>query len=338
VDRQLWQSLDGSRVDPFVARGAVSSRSYSKALQRAVVSFGLDFPYGQCRDQLFEHYALDVPKSSIRNIVNEHCMRIGSKSSAVVRTLPEKGSEEVVVQIDGSMIATIDRPEKLEGKDLRKIKRIEWREFKLCAAREQGSTKTFYDGGFDKPEEAGIKAASCALKAGWSSRTYIHGVGDGARWIKKQFDSQFANRGRYLLDFFHLSEYLAEAAKAAGKEKSWLKLQQLRLKNEAVDEVIEELTALLPGLSEEHRLVVESAILYMKNRIDQLHYADALAKGLPIGSGIIESAHRHLLQRRLKVPGAWILENAQNLAASRILRVNEGLDAYWSTCPEEKAA
>ena len=105
-----------------------------------------------------------------------------------------------------------------------------------------------------------------------------------------------------------------------------------------MDEVIEELTALLPELSEENRLVVESAILYMKNRIDQLHYADALAKGLPIGSGIIESAHRHLLQRRLKVPGAWILENAQNLAASRILRANEGLDAYWSTCPEEKAA
>lgn len=243
-----------------------------------------------------------------------------------------------MVEIDGSMIATIEYPDALEGEDLRKAKKIEWREYKLSAARKQGSTKTFYDGGFDKPEEAGVKMASCALKAGWSTNTYIHGVGDGAAWIKIQFDAQFQGRGRYLLDFFHLSEYLADAGKAAGKGKAWLRTQQLRLKNAKAGEVLQELAELMPTLGEDNRSVVEKSLRYINNRLNQLDYAHALEMDFPIGSGIIESAHRHLLQRRLKVPGAWILENAEMLAAARIIRANEGLDHYWESDSNDKAA
>ncbi len=244
----------------------------------------------------------------------------------------------MVVELDGSMIATIEYPDDLEGEDLRKAKKIEWREYKLSAARKQGATKTFYDGGFDKPEEAGVKMARCALKAGWSANSYIHGVGDGAPWIKIQFDAQFQGRGRYLLDFFHLSEYLAEAGKAAGKDKSWLRRQQLRLKSGEAGEVLQELAELMSVLPEDNRSVVEDSVRYMKNRLDQLDYAHALEMDFPIGSGIIESAHRHLPQRRLKVPGAWILANAEALAAARIIRANEGLDHYWKSYSNEKAA
>jgi hypothetical protein len=44
---------------------------------------------------------------------------------------------------------------------------------------------------------------------------------------------------------------------------------------------------------------------YLENRRTQLDYPAALAHALPIGSGLIESAHRHLLQARLKLAGAW---------------------------------
>ncbi|MHB8167877.1 MAG: ISKra4-like element ISTvi1 family transposase, partial [Sulfuricella sp.] len=44
---------------------------------------------------------------------------------------------------------------------------------------------------------------------------------------------------------------------------------------------------------------------YLNHRVDQLDYQNALARELPIGSGEIESAHRHIVQRRLKLPGAW---------------------------------
>src|ERR1700733_1991117 len=70
---------------------------------------------------------------------------------------------------------------------------------------------------------------------------------------------------------------------------------------------------------------------YLGARKDQLNYREALAEGLPIGSGEIESAHRYVAQKRLKLPGAWWrVEHAENMLALRINRLNGDWDAYWA--------
>ena len=62
-----------------------------------------------------------------------------------------------------------------------------------------------------------------------------------------------------------------------------------------------------------------------------MNYREALAEGLPIGSGEIESAHRYVVQKRLKLPGAWWLaEHAEHMLALRINRLNGDWDAYWA--------
>ena len=62
---------------------------------------------------------------------------------------------------------------------------------------------------------------------------------------------------------------------------------------------------------------------YIHNRPGQLDDPGALAKGLPIGSGHIESAHRYFIQERMKIPGAWWkIENADKMLALRTLRAN----------------
>jgi hypothetical protein len=48
-----------------------------------------------------------------------------------------------------------------------------------------------------------------ALAAGLNRRTQVHGVGDGALWIAEQIETQFGAKGRYLIDFYHLCDYLA---------------------------------------------------------------------------------------------------------------------------------
>ena len=50
---------------------------------------------------------------------------------------------------------------------------------------------------------------------------------------------------------------------------------------------------------------VRDAYRYMANRPGQFNYAQAIADNLPIGSGEVESAHRYVIQKRLKLPGAW---------------------------------
>ena len=56
---------------------------------------------------------------------------------------------------------------------------------------------------------------------------------------------------------------------------------------------------------------------------------------LPIGSGEVESTHRHLLQQRLKIPGAWWKkETAADMAQLRVMRANKEWQTFW----QEKAA
>ena len=76
---------------------------------------------------------------------------------------------------------------------------------------------------------------------------------------------------------------------------------------------------------------VRSCYRYLSRRQDQLDYPDALANALPIGSGEIESAHRYIVQKRLKLPGSWwCAANADHMLALRLNRANRQWDDYWN--------
>ena len=83
---------------------------------------------------------------------------------------------------------------------------------------------------------------------------------------------------------------------------------------------------------------VRACYRYISNRPDFLDYQGALAAGLPIGSGAIESAHRYVIQSRLKRAGAWwTLDNLDNMLVLRVLRANREWEDYWSQV-DQKAA
>ena len=75
---------------------------------------------------------------------------------------------------------------------------------------------------------------------------------------------------------------------------------------------------------------VRACVRYLHNRPHHLDYKGALEKGLPIGSGEIESAHRYVIQQRLKLPGAWWkADNVEPMLALRVVRANEDWAKYW---------
>ncbi len=69
---------------------------------------------------------------------------------------------------------------------------------------------------------------------------------------------------------------------------------------------------------------------YLSNRTNQLDYKTAIDAELPIGSGEIESAHRYVIQERLKLSKAWWkAANADSMLALRKVRANNGWNKYW---------
>ena len=72
---------------------------------------------------------------------------------------------------------------------------------------------------------------------------------------------------------------------------------------------------------------------------EAVHYNKFRSLGLPIGSGEIESAHRYIPQKRLKIPGAtWHPDTINPMLALRVIRANDWWDDFWSHLVEKKLA
>jgi hypothetical protein len=218
--------------------------------------------------------------------------------------------------------------------DGRQRREVSWREVKLSLAGLPGSAAREYGASLGGPAEAGAQWRAAVVRAGGGSQTKIHCVGDGAPWIVRQVGEQFGEQGSYLVDFYHVSEYLGACGATCGGAEGgseWLRKQQRRLKRNEIEEVLEELR----GHEEEggrkrEESPVRVCLGYLRERREQLDYAGALAQGLPIGSGEIESGNRAVIQERLKISGAWWSEGgAEGMLGLRLWRANGKWGEYW---------
>ena len=179
----------------------------------------------------------------------------------------------------------------------------------------------------------GTLCRDTAQAAGLVPRTRVHGGGDGAEWILTQFQEQFGAQGDYLVDFYHVSEYLAAAAAVIHPKnpQRWRHRQQDRL---LANQVAAVLHSLAPRLEPANSPAtpVRAAHRYLDQRRAHLGYAGARAQGLNLGSGEIESGHRHVVQQRLKLAGSWWKEpGAEAMLGLRVARANQLWHRYRST-------
>lgn len=301
-----------------------------------VTDFGADVVFAQVEDKLVEHYGILLASSTIRRVTETHAQAICAATPVDEAWPSGAGSETVVVEMDGGMVPTVEADP--AQKDKRRGKKLLWKEAKLCLAHEAGSKTLSYGGTLQGDvAEAGKQLFGCALAAGFGRRSRVHAVGDGADWIALQVEERFGSQGSYLVDFYHVCDYLGAAAAAIypGAEemaKAWFNRQKERLKAGDCAEVIDALRAHIEADEvADSEAAVRSCHRYLNRREKQLDYLGALDNDLPIGSGEIESAHRYIVQKRLKLPGSWwCAENAEHMLALRLNRANRQWDDYWN--------
>lgn len=290
-----------------------------------------------------EHYGVEIGESTIQRITFGHAEAMFEAGREGCDFPEEPGSSKpVVVETDGGMVPIMEPSP--DAKDKRKGKKLSWREAKLSLAHEKGSVTAVYAGSIEGGvEAAGRQLLSCAVRAGFGTSTPVHAVGDGAPWIVGQVEAQFGDQGSYLIDFFHVCEYLSAAAAAVAPDavakEAWIEAQKDALKAGRLDATLQALASHCeaPEIGDE-QAPVRRCHRYLSSRRAQLNYQGALANGLPIGSGEIESAHRYVAQQRLKRPGAWWrVEHAEHMLALRILRINGDWNAYWDKLKRKPA-
>ena len=138
-------------------------------------------------------------------------------------------------------------------------------------------------------------------------------------------------------DFIHVLEYLWKAAHVlhpdrADERERWVGERAKAVLEGHAREVAIGLrrAATRAQLRRGKREPVDKAAHYLENNQPRLRYDQTLAQGLPIATGVIEGACRHLVKDRMDITGArWGLDRAEAILRLRSLKVSGDLDAYW---------
>ena len=306
-------------------------------LQRKITDFGSDTAFGRVNEKLKEHYGITVPENGIRTTTLHHASQVKTLQDNQLGKIESPAKACVISETDGSMVPIVKTRDVIENEkiDRRKGKSLIYREARLTLAHEKGSVTPVFSATFGDVKETGEHVLHCVKAVGVNEKTEVHCVGDGATWIANQMEEQFGSNAVYLIDFYHLCEYLSAAAPSCSpnNEKSWLDEQKALLKASLWPQVLLALQSHVESQPiPDDDAPVRACYRYIKNRPHQLDYKTAIDNDLPIGSGEIESAHRYVIQKRLKIAGAWWLEkNAANMLALRVNRANNQWDEYWQS-------
>ncbi len=328
---------------PFQELTGVQCRGKSSALQRALTGFGAEKSFESASRQLKEHYGVELHRSSIREVVLKQAERAAGLVDRETIASYEKqrscrpGPPWLIVETDGSMVRTGELARDPAGGASpggrpKRTRKTQWREVRLSLVEAPGGRERRYAAATGPPQRTGEQMFALALRCGYGDNTWVHGVGDGASWIAQQMAAVFP-RQRFLLDRYHLLEHLHGGAAALTPgdpepARAWVRAQANRIDAGGVAGVVAECRSRAGG-SIEHPLYRLAG--YLENRQGQLDYAAARQQGLPIGSGAVEGGHRHVIQNRLKLPGAWWKEATVNpMLALRSLRANGCWQAFWS--------
>ncbi len=333
-------------MHPFCELANVTNRCASRPLQRRIVDFSAERSYAQTAAALEEHYGIKIPLYTI----DVTTTRIAQQAKHLNSNAPSniKPSDILISEVDGSMLPIVNiKDAKIneiggilgDTTDKRKLRNCHWKEIRLCITRAPESVETYYGIALGEPHIVGCMMLDCAKHKGYRDNTHIHAIADGATWIADQYEEQFGTNHLFHVDFFHVCEYLADAVNSSTLDKTqrgeWLEKQKENLRQSTIETVLEMLEKLkLQRIPLDHknedRGAIEIAIHYLEERKGQFDYKAALEHKLPIGSGEVESGHRHILQKRLKIPGAWWrLEIAEYMAQLRAMRANNRWQEFW---------
>lgn len=140
-----------------------------------------------------------------------------------------------------------------------------------------------------------------------------------------------------VLDFIHVVEYVWKAAYCLYAEGSTRAAEWVA---KHVDMILRGKSGLSAGgmrrsatfrkLAAQDQKALDVSAGYLCNHKNYLHYDEYISDGLPIATGVIEGACRHLVKDRMDVTGArWSLKGAESVLKLRSLKLSGDLDDYF---------
>ena len=276
--------------------------------------------YEKCNEIIGHFLSIEVNPSQVYRVTTFISEQLEEEERTASRILPPIEKEDVLyAEVDGSMISTRE-----EG----------WKEVKLarlfkgsdCLNPDSKSSylaQSQYIAHFGKHTDFCDKVEQNIDSYGYLKDRLVF-ITDGATWIKNWIEESYPN-AYAILDYFHACEHLYEFAEKcfvndASAKENWCKIQKEFLLDSEVKKVIENIEQTSAKQKDKDKL-----INYYQHNIQRMDYKRYRNLGCGIiGSGAIESAHRTLIQRRMKLSGQhWSKQGAKNMLRLRVISMNK---------------
>ena len=340
----LWNKKLKKGMRPVAELLGITHGKHSVALTRSLADFGAEESFHQASLRFQEHYGFKVEESKLRREVikvaelsEKFVEEKLAKSIEEAKINPNEKTERLLLELDGCHLRTgVKVPKNQAGvTKIRKIKKssrkIDWKETRVAFARpvEDKKQRTFV-ARMGKYSEIIQQLVGAAYDRGLFSETQIFALADGAIGLKEALENAFPKL-QFILDRPHLKEHLYAGVEA------------MEFPEKLKHSIVEALVSLIE-VGKVHKVIkkiqnyqgteakeIETLANYLIRFQDCIHYRKFRNLGLPIGSGEIESAHRYIPQKRLKIPGAtWHPLTINPMLALRIIRANDWWSEFWS--------
>ena len=210
-----------------------------------------------------------------------------------------------------------------------------WEEAKIGLVQKPGEVDRLYS---VQPtsglEQSFNDLLALACIKGWDESTEVRGLADGARHIRPRMEMVFdIGNFRFILDRPHCKEHLSSAGEALEPitgvpAQQWADEALKKLEAGKSAEVVAEHKQAWEdsGPDEESRndtLRLEAG--YFERNHDAVAYAHYRDQGWSTASSEVESGHRHFVQVRCKISGAWWHPRRRTGAGHWSKRVQQGV-------------
>ncbi len=329
----------GQRFFPLDRALGLLHGAYTPQVQEAITRLGSRMSYGEAREEMARLWKVAISKGSVRQVTLRHGVVADSLMQERVAQLeatspePTAQPEQMVMCIDGAMVA-------VTGGEWREVKTMALGEFQPhWDTRQQQvvtqTTRLSYFSRVDTAENFSRLALDEWQRRGGDNAHTVVAVQDGAAWIQGVIDYHCPQATR-VIDFAHAQSYVAMVGRAIyGAETDafgqWYGRMSRQLGHQPPQRTVGELR-LLQRQHPDHPQAaeIEVAIRYLENRLGMIDYPHFRRQQIPIGSGIVESGHKVVMQKRMKQAGMrWAEDSLNPMLALRVTLCNLTWNQTW---------
>lgn len=327
----------------------------SPALSRVVCRLGVEGSFGAAETLVDDLLGVRVPAETARRVTE----RVGAvaeaeQQAAIAGVQRGDAPTAAVGPAPAVLLVTVD--------GVQAPLRDGWHEVKVSRVGPLGPATTAdpatgrtslalgpcrYGAGLEGAEASWWRTAAAAQAQGLG-----HGVetvvvlGDGAEWIwaaALRFLGGTRAEVVEVVDLIHVSQYLWAVGSAVfgpgtPAAAAWVSLRCAALRQAGAPPVLVALAALIPPDATAAE-AIRVAIGYVTNHRARLDYPHFLARGLPIGSGAVESTCKVLISQRAKQAGMrWGPAGLQAVASLRACHRSGAWEAFWQGQPQRRLA